>query len=89
MANSSDHIGYRLEDLIALVEEYVAENSLIHARSFLLLHYFEFAFEEIIDHLVINDTTIPRSLYESLNDIGISLGIDRNTWIALETKTNN
>ncbi len=62
---------------------------LLHARTFLLIHAFKDSFDEIIDHPMINDTTIPRSLYESLNDIGTSLEIDPDTWIALEAKTNN
>ena len=89
MSKQSSEIGYDIEELIESVQKYVPERCLVHAKSFLIGHQFVYAFEEVVEELISNNITIPRSLFESINNIGIYLEIKRDVWASLELKINN
>ena len=80
-----NEIGYDLLNLIETAKEYVPERSLVHAKTFLSMHSFENSFEEIVEQLIDSGTAIPRQLFESINGIGIYLGMKRNIWVSLES----
>ena len=80
-----NEIGYDLLDLIETAKEYVPESSLVHAKTFLSMHNFENSFEEIVEQLIDSGAVIPRPLFESINGIGIYLGMKRNIWASLES----
>ena len=89
MVKQTKEIGYDIFELIKNAQEHVPENCLVHAKTFLSLHKFDFSFEEIVEQLISHNITIPRSLFESINIIGIYLGIKRDVWTSLESRTNN
>ena len=89
MVKQTNEIGYDILDLIKSAKEHVPEDCLVHANSFLIQHAFVYSFEEVVEQLISHNITIPRSLFESINRIGIYLEIKRDAWASLESKTNN
>ena len=89
MNKQKNEIGYDIEDLIEKAKEYVPENSLVHAKSFLIGHQFNFAFEEVVELFIRDDIAIPKQLFESINSIGIYLGLKRDVWSSLGSPTND
>ena len=84
-----NEIGHDIENLIEKAKEYLPESSLVHAKTFLIGHQFNFAFEEVVELLISDDIAIPKQLFESINSIGIYLGLKREVWSSLGSSIND
>jgi len=84
-----NEIGHDIESLIEKAKEFIPETSLVHAKTFLAMHHFDGAFEEVVELFISSDLTIPKHLFESINNIGIYLGIKREVWSSLECTMND
>ena len=89
MTKQQNEIGYDIESLIEKAYEFLPEKSLVHAKTFLIGHKFDFAFEEVVEQLISYDIAVPKHLFESINSIGIYLGIKREVWSSLGSPTND